>query len=230
MQQPLQEHPLMNGYDPAAQSHWAHQHQPYDGQGYQAPGTPQQQHFGEQPSPQQAAGGCMAGSGPPSQAPPVPPFVPGLLESLPRDAPPTWPRDETVPYAPEHQQATAAAGSKGLEGLQQQHPVVAAARAHPYDQFLSKALSQVNWRAVHFKQPGKLNRMLPWEEFEMEQALRQEAERQAAGQGRTSRKCSSGRGAMGVVFLAFQVRQVVTWQHGGLNSLMLLLCMSTYRS
>jgi hypothetical protein len=94
-------------------------------------------------------------------------------------------------------------GSKGLEGLQQQHPVVAAVRAHPYDQFLSQALSQVNWRAVHFKQPGKLNRMLPWEEFEMEQALRQEAERQAAGQGRTSRECSRDRGAMGVVCSAF---------------------------
>lgn len=53
---------------------------------------------------------------------------------------------------------------------------------------------QVNWRAVHFKQPGKLNKMLPWEEFEMEKALAEEAERQASGQGRQSRECAQHRG------------------------------------
>lgn len=56
---------------------------------------------------------------------------------------------------------------------------------------------QVNWRAVHFKQPGKLNKMLPWEEFEMEKALAEEAERQASGQGRQSRECTHRAGPQG---------------------------------
>jgi hypothetical protein len=33
--------------------------------------------------------------------------------------------------------------------------------------------------------------MLPWEEFEMEKALREEAEKQASGQGRQSRESST---------------------------------------
>jgi hypothetical protein len=120
-----------------------------------------------------------------SGAAPVPSFTPGLLESLPRDAPPSSQGTRDGTQQPFMQ--LAAARAAGMQDDRQP----GAGRAHPYDQFLSQALSQVNWRAVHFKQPGKLNKMLPWEEFEMEKALREEAEKQASGQGRQSRESST---------------------------------------
>ncbi|WIA13332.1 hypothetical protein OEZ85_006915 [Tetradesmus obliquus] len=49
-------------------------------------------------------------------------------------------------------------------------------RTHPYDAFLNTQLVNTNWRALHFKQPGKLNRQTPYEEFEMQRAREQEAQ------------------------------------------------------
>jgi len=169
-QHPMQEQGLVNGYDPAAaaasHSQWLQEQQE------QSLGLWHQQ---QQQAP--AAGGSSA-------AAQVPPFVPGLLESLPRlDAPTGHDKHDMA----QHMSASGVAA--GLEGRDDH--LKAVQRAHPYDQFLAQALSQVNWQAVHFKQPGKLNKLLPWEELEMEQALAEEAQQQESGQGRKSRKCAS---------------------------------------
>jgi hypothetical protein len=51
-------------------------------------------------------------------------------------------------------------------------------RTHPYDAFVNTELVSVNWRVHHYKQPGKLNRQTPYEEFEMQRAREQEAQEQ----------------------------------------------------
>jgi hypothetical protein len=119
---------LMNGYDAAPGMPWQ-EHGPQDQQQQAYAGAVGQQ---EQHQQQQQPGAQFG-----AQGPPVPPFVPGLLESLPRDAPPSShskrdgsSQQQQQPFVPV--QAGAAAGGK--------RP---AERAHPYDQFLSQALSQV---------------------------------------------------------------------------------------
>jgi hypothetical protein len=59
-------------------------------------------------------------------------------------------------------------------------------QSHPYDQFVTRELSNINWKARHFKQPGKLNKLVPWEELEMKQEQEKEQkshQRQQQGQG-----------------------------------------------
>jgi hypothetical protein len=176
-----QQHGMMNGFDAAAYSQWQ---------------QPQQQEV------QQAhSAGQPAAAEPGGAHPAVPTFQPGLLESLPRDAPPSSAgcRDSTTQqHQPQQQQqawiphqppstAPAAAAAVPPGKRPDGAPKPAATRAHPYDQFLSERLSEVNWKAVHWRrQPGKLNKMLPWEELEIEQAQEEEARQAASGQARKS--------------------------------------------
>jgi hypothetical protein len=70
------------------------------------------------------------------------------------------------------------AGSAGPAAWQQQQHAQEQ-RTHPYDAFVNTELvHNVNWRAHHYKQPGKLNRQTPYEEFEMQRAREQEAQEQ----------------------------------------------------
>jgi hypothetical protein len=110
-------------------------------------------------------------------------WMPGTLEALPKplDAQPTSAqrdssRSAAAPAASgphNYSSCSSTAGSK---------PAPRNTRAHPYEQFLAASLAQINWRAHHFKRPGKLNKLLPWEELEMQQARKEEAERLAAQQ------------------------------------------------
>lgn len=168
-QHPMQEQGLVNGYDPTAAASHSQWHQ-----------EQQEQSLGLWHQQQQQQVSPAAGS---SSAAQVPPFMPGLLESLPRLDAPTGHDKHDI-----GQRMSASGVAAGLEGCGDQ--LKAVQRAHPYDQFLAQALSQVNWQAVHFKQPGKLNKLLPWEELEMEKALAEEAQQQESGQGRKSRKCA----------------------------------------
>jgi hypothetical protein len=98
-----------------------------------------------------------------------------------------------MPWAGSQQQHVDAATSKGTDRMfgagsmpgsagaapwqpQQQH--AQEHRTHPYDAFVNTELVNVNWRAHHYKQPGKLNRQTPYEEFEMQRAREQEAQQQ----------------------------------------------------
>lgn len=175
--QQQQDFGMVNGYDAAhrTQGQWQQQQQQYEPPQRQEEQQEQAHGYNQQ---QQLMPPVPSANSPAA----VPPFMPGLLESLPRDAPPSAGRDGTQqqPFMPQAPGTTTAPAGKRQRGAE---------RAHPYDQFISEALSQVNWRAVHFKQPGKLNKMLPWEEFEMEKALQEEAEKQARGQSRGSREC-----------------------------------------
>jgi hypothetical protein len=191
-QQQQQQSGMMNGFDAAAYSQWQ---------------QPQQQEVQQAQDVSQPA---AAGAG--RAHPAVPTFQPGLLESLPRDAPPSSAghRDSTTQQQQQQQQqawtphlppgtapaaVTAPLSAKRQDGAAKP----AATRAHPYDQFLSERLSEVNWRAVHWRrQPGKLNKMLPWEELEIEQAQEEEARQAASGQARkSSRECLNLLGDLG---------------------------------
>jgi hypothetical protein len=69
-------------------------------------------------------------------------------------------------------------GGAGSASWQQQQQHVQEQRTHPYDAFVNTELVNVNWRAHHYKQPGKLNRQTPYEQFEMQRAQEQEAQEQ----------------------------------------------------
>jgi hypothetical protein len=105
-----------------------------------------------------------------------------------------------VPWAGSQQHDADAAASKGTDRIlgslpgsagaapwqpqqqqhqQQQHQQHGQEqRTHPYDAFVNTELVNVNWRAHHYKQPGKLNKQTPYEEFEMQRAQEQEAQEQ----------------------------------------------------
>jgi hypothetical protein len=44
---------------------------------------------------------------------------------------------------------------------------------HPYDRFIKERLKKVDWKRSPFKQPGKLSKLMPWEEWEVEQRLKE---------------------------------------------------------
>ena len=46
---------------------------------------------------------------------------------------------------------------------------------HPYDKFIKERLKKVDWKKSPFKQPGKLSKLMPWEQWEVEQRLKEVA-------------------------------------------------------
>ncbi|KAF6248264.1 hypothetical protein COO60DRAFT_1589474, partial [Scenedesmus sp. NREL 46B-D3] len=101
-----------------------------------------------------------------------------------------------LPWARSQQHGADAAASKGTDRVfgpdsmagsagsaswqQQQQPGQQGQqqRVHAYDAFIKAELAKVNWKVHHYKQPGKLNKLTPFEEFEMERAREQEAQEQ----------------------------------------------------